>query len=47
MSFIYGFVSALLLGVANAKGGGKQLSPAYNHFYEFPLPVPPIATPLA
>lgn len=44
MSLLVGFVSSLLLGVASASG--KQLSPAYNHFYEFPLPVPPIAVPL-
>jgi hypothetical protein len=25
---------------------GKWLSPVYENFYEFPLPIPPVKTPL-
>jgi bilirubin oxidase len=38
------FLSSLLFGLAIADGG--WLSPVYKHFYEFPLPIPPIKTPL-
>ncbi|KAH8657411.1 Cupredoxin [Tricladium varicosporioides] len=42
-----GLVSlALLFPVVKAAGGGPQLSPEYKHFYEFPLPVPPVKVPL-
>jgi hypothetical protein len=34
----------LLFGFAAADGG--QLSPPYNHFYEFPVPIPPLKVPL-
>lgn len=33
-------------GSGGGGGGQKQLSPEYKHFYEFPLPIPPIATPV-
>ncbi|KAH9214067.1 bilirubin oxidase precursor [Leptodontidium sp. 2 PMI_412] len=44
-AFLSSFATSLLLGLTSAAGNGP--SPAYKHFYEFPLPVPPIATPLA
>jgi hypothetical protein len=38
------FFFLLLFGFAAADRG--QLSPPYNHFYEFPVPIPPLKVPL-
>ncbi|RDW73850.1 hypothetical protein BP5796_07292 [Coleophoma crateriformis] len=46
MFFFLAFITAIFSTAAEGAGGGNQLSPVYNHFYEFPLPVPPVKTPL-
>lgn len=45
MLLISFLLHSLLISVAIADGGG-WLSPVYTHFYEFPLPIPPVKVPL-